>query len=158
MHKRKSNVTSVRPSIGDTVLKLSGPLLTIFGLIVGALQFTAQLSNNDKMEFKRRIWEKRLDAYMELGNLTARIVTSTHQDSIKRLSVEFEKVYWGKLPLFEDDSVERAMKRFRNEIHDKAEGIEDSLDNDRLTEKGYLLMLTCKRSLKRSWEQLEEDK
>ncbi|WP_073107740.1 hypothetical protein [Hymenobacter daecheongensis] len=130
-------------------MKIAAPLLTAAGLIFSVWQYQHQQAYNDAQEFRRKTWEKRLEAYTELGNLAAQLVTAAAQPQrFDSLGSRFEQVYWGKLPLFDDRGVEQKLKAFHDEVQDTRhrEG-----ELNALKAKGYALMKECQKSLHRSW-------
>jgi hypothetical protein len=139
----------------EVALKVVTPLLTVAGLFIGVWQFNRQQGFNDSQEFKRKIWERRLDAYTEIGNLTASLVTSTGDTArFDSLTHRFEQLYWGRMPLIEDQTVEEAMRKFNAELYDFKN--RDS-DLNRLKGRGYELMKACQQSLHNSWKTLSNE-
>jgi hypothetical protein len=141
------------------LFKLLPAILTVMGLAIGVWQFTNQQAFNDKMEFKRRIWEKRMEAYTQIGDVVAKIVSDRDDAKFDTLYKSFNEMYWGKIPLFEDDSVELAMKDFKYQLKDKAEGIQDlfeSKENPILSNSGYRLIKICQKSISKSWTELSK--
>lgn len=141
-------------SLVDNIVKLLTPLIAILGLLVGIWQFNQQQTVNDKMEFKRKIWEKQLDAYSEIADLTSRLVTAKKDQKIDSLSQRFEQLYWGKLPLFEDTVVQRSLKDFYDALHDYTGGVTDVDNPDLLKKQAYKLIKDCQRSMSSSWIEL----
>lgn len=118
----------------DIIIKIGTPFVTIFGLLVGIWQFNKeqaaqlqrqniQISQNSKLEFERRKWERQLEIYLKLSSVVGKIAT-INQDNKKLLQVidDFYSLYWGETILFEDKSVEAAMKTFHLEIQDFLKG------------------------------------
>jgi hypothetical protein len=139
----------------ELFLKGVGPLLTATGLLIGVWQFNKQQGFNDAQEFKRKVWEKRLNAYTDIGNLTAQIATHTHDTlAMDSLTNQFEQLYWGKMPLIEEAAVEEAMKKFSEELNDFRNKESDA---KRLKKRGYELMKTCQESLHHSWKTLSDE-
>ncbi|GAB2554950.1 hypothetical protein [Spirosoma areae] len=127
----------------DLLIKVVVPLCTV---MAGVWQFQYGQNVNQEQEFKRRIWEKRLEAYSQIGDITGQLIgAASNARQFDSLSRHFSQIYWGKLPLVEDDSVEIKMKRFKEEVESfkqKEATVED------LETKGYYLMQACQRSLK----------
>ncbi|QDK77744.1 hypothetical protein EXU85_03690 [Spirosoma sp. KCTC 42546] len=140
----------------DTYIKVAGPVLTAIGLILGAWQFQYQQGANDEQEFKRRIWEKRLDAYMTIGELTGKLIaTPAPSRQFDSLQHHFEQLYWGKMPLFENDSIAYRMKLVSEELQmlQMQQGYKSVLK-----QRSLLLMQTCQQSLYDSWKNIEDKK
>jgi hypothetical protein len=147
--------TDIKGAI-ETTIKIIAPVITIAGLLVGVWQFSNQQTYNDKMEFKRKVWEKRLDAYTEIADIMSKIVTETKREKVDSLSGKFEQLYWGKLPLFEDSLVEKSLKNFQELLQDAKENIEDA-DNKMLLKKaGYIAATNCQKSIHDSWNELSK--
>lgn len=122
--------------------------------MLGVWQFQHQQGINDEQDFKRRIWERRLEAYMEIGSLTGKLITAkANTVGFDSLQSRFEQVYWGKMPLFEDDSVEYRMKHFNEELLliQKRQGYPSILKL-----RGLFLMRACQKSLYQSWMNMDE--
>ena len=120
--KKKSKSKSKDKKEESVWVKLMPVFVTILGLIINVVLFNRQQANNDRLEFKRRLWEKRLTAYSELGDVVAKLVTTKDRVEFLKQADTFDQHYWGKLPLFEDDSLEISMKSFRFQIEDKKDG------------------------------------
>ncbi|MGY2134470.1 hypothetical protein ACW9KT_19740 [Hymenobacter sp. HD11105] len=133
----------------DLWVKIAAPLLTVAGLICGVWQYQHQQAFNDAQEFRRKTWEKRLEAYTELGKVAAQLVAAApDQQRFDSLSSHFDEIYWGKLPLFDNQRVEIKLKAFNDEVQDikHQEG-----DSKALKIKGYNLMKECQSSLQDTW-------
>ena len=136
-------------------MKLLPSILTIGGVLTGIWQFNAEQNHRDKDLFRQKIWEKKLEFYEKLGNATANVVNST-SDSIAFESaiLEFNNLYWGVLPMIQDENVEKSIIRFNSEIR-YFKRLESSVDE--LRKRGYRVMTECKSSLDTSWEKLMEN-
>lgn len=136
----------------STWIKLLPSIIIIIGILVGLWQFNKEINLRDRDEFRRNVWKKQLEVYEKVGNATAKIVNST-SDSIKfEMAVEeYKNLYWGVMPLIQDEIVEKAMIKFNSEIRyfKRKEGTTEDL---RI--RGYKLMRTCKKSLNESWKNL----
>ncbi len=127
-------------------------LLTLIGILVGIWQFNKEQEIRDQNEFKRNIWTRRVEAYEKVGNATASVVTSTNDSArFEKAIKDFHHLYWGVMPLVQDDDVEKAMIKFNAEIRyfQRKESTPDDL-----RKRGYQLMRACKSSIKTSWENL----
>lgn len=144
----------------DVAAKIIAPILTVAGILVGVWQFSAEqreqlkrqsimLSENDKLDFKRRMWEKQLEVYTKVNNIVGKIATSNQND--KKLLAEidnFYSLYWGDMIYVKDEAVEKAMIDFHLEIQDFLKRISDK---DRLKLRANDLVEACRQSSKRSW-------
>ena len=112
------------------------------------------IEKKDALEFKRNIWKKQQEAYEDIGNAVSAVVNSTNESSSFNENVRrFQDLYWGKVVLVQDDSVEIAMIKFNAEIRDF---MDDIRTKDHLKKRGYELVKTCKASLHESWKTLDD--
>lgn len=91
---------------------------------------------------------------MEIGSLTGKLITAkANTAGFDSLQSHFEQVYWGKMPLFEDDSVEYRMKHFNEELLliQKRQGYPSILKL-----RGLYLMRACQKSLYQSWMNMDK--
>jgi len=139
----------------DLFLKIFTPVLSVIGILVGIWQFTSGQRHNEAMEFKRKVWNEQMHAYMETGELVAQIVNTNVQDTTTydSLKYEFKKRYWGKMVLFQDSLVEKHMIKFSAEIEDYQSGWSNQ---NEIKIRGYELLKECKNSLQSSWKELGE--
>ena len=136
-------------------LKLLPSIITVAGILVGIWQFSSEQEHRDQDLFRRNIWQKKLELYEKLGNATANIVNSTSDSAqIEKAILDFHNLYWGVLPLIQDDNVEKSIIRFNSEIR-YFKRQESSVDE--LRKRGYHLMVECKTSLNDSWKNLMND-
>ena len=108
--------------IFELIIRIIGAVVTVAGVLIGIYQYSDQKAHNDELEFRRKMWEKRADAYSDIGNIVASIVTNNVDTTLQRLNTEFLKRYWGTLVLVEDSLVEQSMIKFKNEVNDKLKG------------------------------------
>jgi hypothetical protein len=144
----------------DLTLKIVAPLLTVVGLLIGVWQFTREqsaqlerqyqlIAENDRLEFKRRVWEKQLDAYTKLSGVVGRIASGDQsKDELTKDINEFDSLYWGDMIYAEDESVEKAMIDFHVEIQDFLKGVGTK---DRLKVRADSLIQACRESSKKNW-------
>jgi hypothetical protein len=95
-------------------LTISGTILAIITFFIGIYEFR----ENNKQEYQRRFWEKRLEVYSNILAFAAK--AATIQDQIKREEAfkEFEAMYHGSFILIADDSSALAAKNFYNTFID----------------------------------------
>lgn len=139
----------------DVRLGMIAPLLTVVGILVGVWQFNKGEDNRrteaitseqqrDALEFRRRLWQQKLESYEHVAELAGAIVAS-HGDTQKKAYQQFQSAYWGTMILVEDPRVERAMIAFDREYRDTASGW--SRDPNRLKIRADELASTLRTSL-----------
>ncbi|MCU0444655.1 MAG: hypothetical protein MUE85_07020 [Microscillaceae bacterium] len=144
--------TKEKESLLDIFLKILTPIITVVSILIGVWQYNDAQRNNELMEFKRNIWLKQQQAYEEIGNIVSNVVNSTDDTTQFNQNLKkFREIYWGKLVLVEDDSVEIEMIKFNAETQDFKEGVRNKED---LMRRGYKLIKTCKKSINSSWKKL----
>jgi hypothetical protein len=139
------------------LVTLLGPVLTTIGLIIGVWQFTSGQKANESIEFRRKMWEKRMDLYSSLGNVVGEIVIN--QNNPKKsdsLYNEFQKFYYAKLPLLEDSTVSIPLRRLKNALDDQREGMQDLLVVEPIKARVIELMDSCQVSLKKTEKQIDK--
>jgi hypothetical protein len=138
----------------DIRLGIAGPLLTVSGILVGVWQFNAGERNKvelqyelvkqqDDVEFRRKLWLERLNAYRSVAELAGKIAANADDPKFKDYIRDFTAAYWGTMIFVEDDAVETAMKEFYFEVLDYQNGWSDLA---RLKIRADLLIKACRRS------------
>ena len=137
----------------ESITKIIAPILTLPGIVVGLWQFNYGQRQNEKIEFKRRMWEKELNTYDELAKITGEILIHA-EDSVKfdSLRMEFDRLYYTTMVLSENDSVSELMINTKRELKDFKDGESSHL---RLEQRVMLLMDACRLSLAEDWKKLE---
>ena len=143
--------------------KVLTPILTVVGISVGAWQFSSQMSHESKMEFSRSMYNKKLQAYEDVGKAVGDLLVVPHdeqlwisaQDTLAFDSCleRFRTCYWSVLPLVEDTVVETAMIQFKDMARFYRRGENDYHD---LAREGMTLMNACNRSLEQHWQRKTE--
>ncbi|HOY28477.1 MAG TPA: hypothetical protein PLR96_05840 [Flavobacteriales bacterium] len=138
--------------------KAVAPLLTVLGISVGAWQFSSQMSHESTMEFSRSLYNKKLQAYEEVGKAVGDLLVVPHDEQLwisadDTLAFDsclerFRTCYWSVLPLVEDSVVEAAMIQFKDMARFYRRGENDYHD---LAREGMTLMNACNRSLEAHW-------
>jgi len=138
--------------------KVVTPLLTVLGISVGAWQFSSQMSHESTMEFSRSMYNKKLQAYEEVGKAVGDLLVVPHDEQLwisasDTLAFDsclerFRTCYWSVLPLVEDSVVETAMIQFKDMARFYRRGENDYHD---LAREGMTLMNACNNSLERHW-------
>jgi hypothetical protein len=121
-------------------------LIAVVGLLFGIHNyFTNQAADRQKQadaqeaaqraleaardsDARRSLWEKQLGLYFEASNAAAVIATAIDEDSRKKATAEFWRLYWGPLAVVEDKAllqakdayVERQMVKFGRALSDNA--------------------------------------
>lgn len=144
--------------------KVLTPFLTVLGISVGAWQFSSQMSHESKMEFSRSMYNKKLQAYEDVGKAVGDLLVVPHdeqlwisaQDTLAFDSCleRFRTCYWSVLPLVEDTLVETAMIQFKDMARFYRRGENDYHD---LAREGMTLMNACNRSLEQHWNKRSKD-
>jgi hypothetical protein len=134
------------------------PVVTVLGISVGAWQFTSQMSHESKMEFARSMYNKKLQAYEEVGKAVGDLLVVPHDEQLwigpqdtaafDSCLERFRTCYWGVLPLVEDSVVETAMIQFKDMARFYRRGENDYHD---LAREGMALMNACNHSLEQHW-------
>jgi hypothetical protein len=152
-----------KPTLGESAKRwwevnfgFANILLAIAGLLIGIWQFNAgeidktkqeykSLRDKDRIEFRRKLWLERLEAYRTTADSVGRI--SAHPSRDQKFDNElqsFEAAYWGRMILVEDPKVESAMRDFR----DAARDFRDSYRNaDQLKRAADQLGVALKSSI-----------
>lgn len=141
-----------------SLLEISGPLLTVAGLLLGVWQFNRGEENRtrleyelikkkDETEFRRKLWLERLSTYQTVAKTAGEIAASTDDDKqFKEKTREFLSAYWGSMILVEDKSVEKAMMAFQDAIRDFNDGYSKAAD---VRKKALELVTKCRESVQR---------
>lgn len=139
--------------------KAVAPLLTVLGISVGAWQFSSQMSHESTMEFSRSMYNKKLQAYEEVGKAVGDLLVVPHDEQLwispeDTLAFDsclerFRTCYWSVLPLVEDSVVETAMIQFKDMARFYRRGENDYHD---LAREGMSLMNACNHSLEQHWQ------
>lgn len=144
--------------------KVLTPILTVVGISVGAWQFSSQMSHESKMEFSRSMYNKKLQAYEDVGKAVGDLLVVPHdeqlwisaQDTLAFDSCleRFRTCYWSVLPLVEDTVVETAMIQFKDMARFYRRGENDYHD---LAREGMTLMNACNHSLEQHWNKRSKE-
>lgn len=143
----------------DLRIKIAAPIITVIGLLVGVWQFTAgqsaqlqrqsaQIAENDRLEFKRRMWEKQLDTYMKVSGAVGRIATAEDDKELRKEIANFDALYWGEMIYVQDEAVEKTMVAFHVETRDFLNGVRTK---DDLKRRANSLVEAFRESSKRNW-------
>jgi hypothetical protein len=132
--------------------------LTLTGILIGVWKYTHSLKVNDTLEFKRNIWTEQQDTYKELGEVTSNMISNLDKpDTFVVHFRDFDRLYYGRMMLVQDDSIELEMIKFREQVTDFLDGkipIAYQDPSDWLRDAECRLLKQCKKSLERSWTEL----
>jgi hypothetical protein len=130
MNETRKRLWDVRLGITGALLTVFATLATIVGILVGIHQFNEgeinkaelqhrQVMEKDELDFKRRLWLERLNAYRTTSESVGKIVSSLEDEHALKDNVRlYASQYWGTMILVEDQAVESAMIKFMLEIND----------------------------------------
>ena len=137
----------------ELITKIVGPIIPLIAIIAGLWQFNAGQEANYKMEFNRKMFERTLTTYDELAKITGEIVMSA-EDTLKfdSLRMQFDRLYYTKMVLAENDTVGSLMIDTRNELLDYRN---NESDLNKVKRRVLFLMDQIKRSLSEDWRNLE---
>jgi hypothetical protein len=138
----------------DVRLGIIAPILTCLTILIGVVQFNVGEENKvrleydlikqkDTVEFNRKLWLERLNAYRSIAELAGKIIAHTDDAKLSELVRDFSAAYWGTMILVEDKPVEQAMIRFYVEINDFQSGWSDIR---RLKVRADELIEACRKS------------
>lgn len=157
----------------DVTLGIVGPMVTVIGLSLGVLQFNAgernkvKLENQlliqkDTIEFQRKLWLEKLDAYKAVVVLAGKIAAVADQHPLTRavsdqqppakppiddLWRELTAAYWGQRLFMEDDGVIKALRDFYDTVRDFRAGWAHA---DKVKVKADALAEACRASIRRT--------
>lgn len=132
----------------DLTFKVFGFLLSIATVLIGVWKYTDEQSYQHDLEFKRKIWQKQLNAYTEACKYSGLIANQPEVNFDENYS-KFGGLYWGEMIMIEDDEVRDAMKEFYFAVNDFHP--EDINSKYKLKFKAKALANACKESSKRTW-------
>ncbi|HYC54215.1 MAG TPA: hypothetical protein VEL28_04680 [Candidatus Binatia bacterium] len=139
----------------DVRLGIATPIITVLGIIVGVWQFNSGERNKVEvenslverratMEFERKLWLERLEAYRNVAKTTGRLVASAGRPEFDENLQTFLSAYWGTMIFVEDPEVAAAMKAFYEEALDYRTGFGGE---QYLKIRAAKLLETCRSSI-----------
>lgn len=136
--------------IWDLLIKVVTAILAITSIFFGVHKFTEQ----NERELRKKIYEEQYEIYSETINLTAILATtdldSTNSESFRNTRHEFEVLYYGKLCLIQDITVEKAIVNFHDALI-RFEGGDESVEIETLQQLSIDLANAFRRSLEKTW-------
>lgn len=127
-------------------------LVALIGVPIGLWQYFEKAEN----EYRRPLWEKQLNYYLEATRAAATIATLRTDSSelgkteFFKAKIRFWELYYGELVVVEDPSVSQAMVNFGKCLRDyEVEGC----DQRQLQKLSLDLAKVCRNSVSASWKQ-----
>jgi hypothetical protein len=165
-------VDEERKRIWDVRLGIVGPAITVIALMIGIWQFNVGESNKvtlenelethkDVVEFQRKLWLEKLDAYKNLVTLAGKFAAAADQQApgapsnqptgtkpnIEDLWRELTAAYWGQKLFAEDEDVVKSLREF----YDTARDFRGSWANaDKVKVKADALAEACRVAIRRN--------
>ena len=133
----------------------------VFAVALGAIlelrEARFQQFEIEKEERRIRFWEEQLSLYKEASDAAATLATASTLEDAREAREKFWKLYWGKLSIVENSSVERAMVAFGN-VLEEIEALQEKGEGYKLSalEQPSLDLAHCARaSLLSTWKVVE---
>ena len=139
----------------DVIAKFVVPLVSVIGLIAGALQFQKQaaaaralelekIQQNEVVAFRRAIWDEQAKVYERVAEAVGKLTgASADPTAFDEALNEFRSLYWGAMILVEDTAVARAMIRMQVEAEDFREHLSSA---ERIKVRAEELISACRKS------------
>ncbi len=137
-------------------------LLTLVAICVGIVEFAYQQSQNNRDEFRRQIWGKRLTAFSEIANELANVVKVANagntysRDSLITAATRYDATHGKNLMFFYglklDTVVAEQLIAFRVKISDKING--EVVDPHTLQKLQEDINGTFQQDVRESWTEL----
>ncbi|MGU3387834.1 hypothetical protein ACLBYG_25255 [Methylobacterium sp. D53M] len=154
----------------DVALGVAAPVLTVLGLLTGVWQFSAGERNKvrleselqsrkDIIEFQRKLWLEKLEAYKAIVALAGKIAAAADQPkegsgqaaagkpAIDGLWRDLTGAYWGQKLLLEDDDVAKGLRDFYDTVRDFRD---NWADTNKVKMKADALAEACRGAIRRS--------
>lgn len=140
----------------ENILKTITAIIAILGFIYGVYQFLIQ----NERQYRQKIYETQLELYNEVMDLSSIIATTSYDSVATKLALEnsrkFDEFYYGKMTLFEDTAVEKAMIDYKI-MKDDFMAQRPTVKTRDLQNVCLQLGYACRNSLQKTWGlQLEE--
>jgi hypothetical protein len=141
--------------VGRWVVRNSG----VFALLIasaGAVFGLIQYYETVQRDFRKPLWEKQLNLYLEATGAAAKLVELPNdhdpiaKDEYKRSWIKFWELYYGELAVVEDPDVSAAMVNFGTCLRQYQT---NECDTVTLKRRSLELAATCRRSVSTSWKQ-----
>jgi hypothetical protein len=146
-----------------TYAPLVGFMLTAAGLIISAAHFSSEQKSKSALEFKRDFWTRQSEIYLRtsqaIGNICAEINKTDpgdfDRDNFNRSKAAFQSLYLGEMNFVQDSVVIADMKSFDQYIKDFNPNITNPDYRQTLIKLGNKIILTCRNSYIRSFDNLQ---
>lgn len=133
-------------------ISLLGEILAFAGFLFAAFKY----SQEKKREFQKRFFEEQLKVYNEAVDCASIIsIYNKESDEYKKATMDFRRLFWGKMCVIEDKEVEARMAQFNEALR----LYENQLSSESQTAiKNLLRDLTlalahaCRNSSIKTWE------
>ena len=138
----------------DIIVRSIPALLTVVAIIFGIIKLSIEFSHENKLEFSRNIYENRLAAYEEIGDIIGHLIVSAenNNDSLfSEYSEIFSILHLKLVPLIMDDKVDKVMGEFIQSIKDYDN---DYIQFEEFNILGYTVLKECQLSLKDCYRNL----
>ncbi len=116
-----------KPSIWnyvDSISKIVAALVASGGFVWGIIEFQQRQLFNETHEYRRRLWEKRLETYTKLQEVTGMIIVKRNDSkALDTLENRFDQLYYSSMIMAEDTLVEAKMVELAEAIRDFRAGI-----------------------------------
>ena len=142
---------------------LIGFILTAAGLIISAMHFSKEQKSKSALEFKRDFWTRQSEIYLKtsqaIGSICAEISKTDTADfdsyNFMQAKSSFESLYWGEMNFVQDSVVIADMRSFDDYIKDFNPRITNIDYRQTLIRLGNKIILTCRNSYIRSFDNLQ---
>lgn len=127
-------------------------LIALIGVPIGLWEYFEKAEN----DYRKPLWEKQLNYYLEATEATAKIATLQNDPSdtgkieLARARMKFWELYYGELVVVEDGDVSQAMVNFGKCLRDYQDM---KCDQKHLQELSLALAKACRSSVSTSWKQ-----
>ena len=137
--------------IWDLIIKVVSSILAISSIVFGVYKFTEQ----NERELRKKIYEEQYEIYSETIELAAHLSTTDDLDSVSLKNFQitrhkFEVLYYGKLCLIQDITVEKAIVNFHDALI-RFESGDSSIEPETLQQLSINLANAFRRSLEKTW-------
>lgn len=122
----------------EKIIRIGGFVIAIVGAITAFITFYNNQKHPDPLK------ETRLSTYKNLSTLVGKMISTSNNDSLSNLADTFEQDFYnGEMILVEDTIVSLAMRRFKFELHDKLNGIENIENPNKFQNTGRDVIQAC---------------
>ena len=142
----------------DSFSKIVASLVAAGGFVWGVVEFQQRQFFNETHEFRRRLWERKLETYTNLQNISGNIIIHRNNpELLDSLQVEFDRLYYSEMLMVEDSLVEAKVIGYREALNDFIEGVKGEKGEHFLKKKQIEMMRELSTSLKRKQELLFDE-